>query len=352
MRGGAQPSAALASPGISLWACACFGLVAALAAQACSASADAPKETARAGGVPPEGPVARLASFAFDRVGASAFAGHSYEATCRLRLEGGTGADSAAKPGPGKGDGNRGDFAPTLLGALEEHVRYRRADEGRDFHVLVEQRFDDRFVRQGSDSMEAVQLAGRLAVRRQREDFAQVANLHGEAARYREIGRGVLGSLLAGFDPAYRREGDRVLLGPGRHGAGSTAPDDRVSPSPAAPSSAARPSTALSSAEVAPLPSRPNDDRWEPHFRYYASAAVQRGFLLWPEGASMPSAGEFIVEATLNGHAFHADCAFVIEQRPGREGFPELPEVLPSLERPRLHNDIQRVLRAVRSEGD
>ena len=323
MSGDLRPGSEVAKPVVSL--CACLVVVAGMAALSCGPRVDAPQASARAAGERDEGPVARLATFAFDHEGSDVFAGHSYEATCRLRLERGLEAAPSTKAGrAGKEkEPSEGDFSSGLLGALEEHVRYRLADEGGDFHVLVEQRFDDRFIRQGSDSMEAAQIAGRLAVRRQREDFTHVPNLHGEAARYREIGRGVLGSLLAGFDPAFRREGDRVLLGPGRQGTDMN--------------------------ESAPLPSRPNDDRWEPHFRYYARAAVQGGFLLWPEGASMPSAGELVVEATLNGYAFHADCAFVIERRPGREGFPELPEVLPSLERPRVQNDINRVIRAIQA---
>jgi hypothetical protein len=334
-------------------------LFALLFAQGCSANADAPRREASATGSRALGPVALLASFGFDAEGPSAFAGHSYEATCRLRLASASG-DTGDDKGAGKAADRGGDgFSPGVLGALEEHVRYRVAEDGNDFHVLHEQRYDDRFVRQGSDAMEAVHLGGRLAVRRQREDFVQVANLHGEAARYREIGRGVLGALLTAFTPEHRREGDRILLGPNKQesGDGATLLRSRKSNLNAARAKEGSPvpresDPTYGESDSPPLPSRPNDRHWEPHFRYYASAAVQRGFLLWPEGDALPRAGEFIVEATLNGHSFHADCAFVFEAQPGREGYPVLPETLPSLRRPRVQHDIDRVLRAIRPKSD
>lgn len=202
-----------------------------------------------------------------------------------------------------------------LVARLDEEA-HARFTAGGAFDVEVVHRTDNRWQRGAFDSMRAVLVDGVLAVRRQGEPFARVANLHGEAARYREVGLGLFPALVRGFATEAVREGDRLQL-------------VLADPAPT-PRGDARP----------PL----NDLAWEPAFRAALANVTGQGSLTWAPGAARPEGGTLRVTAALNGHAFRADCSLAVTPLP-RGTRIEAPAGPVSLERPRTQRDLNLFLR-------
>jgi len=206
-----------------------------------------------------------------------------------------------------------------LVARLDEEA-HARFTAGGAFDVELVHRSDNRYQRGVVDSMRAVLTDGVLAVRRQAEPFARVANLHGEAARYREVGLGLFPALVSGFAADATREGDRLRL----------IPVD----APATPRGEARPAL--------------NDQAWVPAFRAALSNVAGQGSLTWAPGAGRPSEGSLNVTAALNGQAFRAECALAVAPLPKGTRL-EAPASPISLDRPRAQRDLNLFLR--RLEG-
>jgi len=229
-----------------------------------------------------------------------------------------------------------------LVARLDEEA-HARFTAGGAFDVELVHRSDNRYQRGVVDSMRAVLTDGVLAVRRQAEPFARVANLHGEAARYREVGLGLFPALVSGFAADATREGDRLRLIPvdapaTPRGEARPALNDQAwlipVDAPATPRGEARPAL--------------NDQAWVPAFRAALSNVAGQGSLTWAPGAGRPSEGSLNVTAALNGQAFRAECALAVAPLPKGTRL-EAPASPISLDRPRAQRDLNLFLR--RLEG-
>jgi hypothetical protein len=267
----------------------CLGLL--LLHVACAGSEPAPQPRVTPQPASQADPATALAAFAFP------LQGQAYRATCSLELN-----------GP---DGQR-------LGRAEETARLLDQGDGA-WEAAVERSHEDRFVRGAFDSFTAVMAAGKLYVRRQKEPFAAVANLHGQAELYRQAALGTFPALIKAFAPLARREGGEVAL-------------------------ALNPASGNGVEEV----EAGGGERWEERWRRSARAGRLEGRVAWPDPAGSPTGGSLKLEALLSGSLFSAECAFTLAPLQAGERV-QVPEDTVDLARPRDLAGIQRLLKAVQS---
>ena len=206
-----------------------------------------------------------------------------------------------------------------LLGRLEESTSLRVEADGA-FSVTVARRYDNRYQRDGLDSFDARFVGRALFARRQREPFARLTNLHGEAARYREMGAGSLPALVRALAPSVTRRGDELRLSPGTV-------DERGL-----------------------VPPRLTEGAWDETWRFFARARELEGVLTWPAGRALPTGGELSATARVNEHVFAASCAFTVHPTAGEPPV-KAPEAPIHLERPLEVRDLGRLLKAVEEAG-
>jgi hypothetical protein len=206
-----------------------------------------------------------------------------------------------------------------LLGRLEETSSLRVEADGA-FSATVVRRYDNRYQRDGLDSFDARFVGRALFARRQQEGFARLTNLHGEAARYREMGAGSVPALIRALSPSVTRRGDELRLSPG-------ARDERGL-----------------------VPPRLTEGAWDETWRFFTRGGEIQGVLTWPQGRALPSGGELSATARVNEHGFTASCAFTVHPTAGDPPI-KAPEAPVQLERPLEVRNLRALLRAVEEAG-